>query len=116
MESLQFDWSLKGECRNREKKDYSRWMQHGSGKTQGPSEDRGSCLTARGQSVSALAAGQLPAGMDGGHFTSCVRKPRVLVSSSVVSATGMKLHRKGFVEIILVRKLKQRVWIILNDN
>lgn len=44
--------------------------------------------------------------MDEGHFTSCVRKPRVLVSSSVVSATGMKLHRKGFVEISLSQEVE----------
>lgn len=51
-----------------------------------------------------------------GHFISCVRKPRVLVSPSVVSAGGMQLYRKGFVEISLVRKLKQRVWMVLKDN
>lgn len=51
-----------------------------------------------------------------GHFTSCVRKFRDLVSSSVVSAGGMQLYRKGFVEISLVRKLKQRVWMVLKYN
>lgn len=56
MESLQFDWSLKGELRNRDKKiDVD-----GCNKVQ---KTGGSYLTAPCQSVSALATGQLPAGL-----------------------------------------------------
>lgn len=89
-------------------------MQHGSGKTQGTSEDRG--ILSYNTLTVCLCSGYRPDSMAEGHFTSCVRKFRVLVSSSVVSAGGMLLYRKGFVEISLVRKLKQRVWMVLKYN